>query len=184
MTSNAAMASFMAARMILEELTSRKPEQDIYKASLAECYSADRHHPGASSNPATADLEILEKAKKIQQALIESFPHQPGIQEENGRDHQCARLCLLQRLDYANASRCFEEVQQICQSLLAEIGDGPKPVRLLDLLALAQYNMAAIHEENRQFDTALELSEKSLANRSCARRCASVGNELSGKSRQ
>ena len=39
------------------------------------------------------------------------------------------------RLDYAEAFRCFEEVQQICQSLLSEIGEGPKPVKLLDLLA-------------------------------------------------
>ena len=55
--------------------------------------------------------------------------------------------------------------RQICQSLLAEIGDGPKPVRLLDLMGIAQYNMAAIQEVNGRHDKSLELSEKSLENR-------------------
>ena len=43
---------------------------------------------------------------------------------------------------------------------------GPKPVRLLNLLALGHYNIATIHLENRQYDKALESLKKSLKYRS------------------
>ena len=70
------------------------------------------------------------------------------------------------RLEYADAIRCFEEVQEICQSLLERVTAGPKPVKLLSLLALSHYNIATIHMANGQFDQALESLEKSLKYRS------------------
>ncbi len=70
------------------------------------------------------------------------------------------------RLENDDAFRCFEEVQEICQSLLDQVTAGPKPVRLLSLLAVAHYNIATIHLANGQFDQALESLEKSLKYRS------------------
>ena len=160
----AAMASFVLARAILEKLTSRKPERDTYAASLAECYSAIGITQGQLES-ADSGLQILEKAKKIQQTLIGRSPTDQVYKKRMAEIINALGFVYYKRLDYANESRCFEDVQQICQSLLAEIGDGPKPVRLLDLLGIAQYNMAAIQEVNGQYDKGLELSEKSLAKR-------------------
>ncbi len=161
---NAAMASFMASRMILEELTNRKPEQGFTRRTwpIATRRSASSRGMLESGD---SGLEILEKAKKLQQALMNRFPANTVYRKRMAEIINALSFVYSQRFDYTNASRCFEEVQQICQSLLSEIGEGPKPVRLLDLMALAQYNMAEIHEENRKFAAALELSEKSLANR-------------------
>ena len=69
------------------------------------------------------------------------------------------------RLEQADALRCFEDVRKICESLLAETTSGAKPVKLLDLLSLSHYNIAAVHLQNRQYDIALESLKKSLAYR-------------------
>ena len=158
------MASFVLARSILEKLTSRKPERDAYEASLAECYSAIGITQGQLEF-GDSGLEILEKAKKSQQTLIGRSPTDQVYKKRMAEIINALGFVYYNRLDVANASRCFEEVQQICQSLLAEIGDGPKPVRLLDLMGIAQYNMAAIQEVNGQYAKGLELSEKTLSNR-------------------
>ena len=158
------MASFVLARAFLEKLTSRKPERDPYTASLAECYTAIGITQGQLES-ADSGLDILEKAKKIQQTLIDRSPSNQVYRKRMAEIINALGFVYYKRLDYSNANRCFEEVQQICQSLLAEIGDGPKPVRLLDLMGIAQYNMAATQEVNGQYDKGLELSEKSLANR-------------------
>ncbi len=158
---HAAMTSFIAARSILEKLTSLKPQEESYQASLADCYSeigiTQVHLESGDSA-----LAILEKAKKIQQMLIGRSPTDQTYKKRMAEIINALGFVYYKTLDYTDASRCFEEVQQICQSLLSEIGDGPKPVRLLDLMAIAQYNMALIHVENKQFDKALELFEKSL----------------------
>jgi eukaryotic-like serine/threonine-protein kinase len=161
----AAMASFVPGRAILEKLTSRKPEQEVYQANLADCYSQIGIIQGQLES-GDSGLEILEKAKKIQQTLIGRSLTDQLYKKSLAEIINALGFVYEKRLDYANASRSFEEVQQICQSLLSEIGDSPKPVRLLDLMALAQYNMAIIHGVSKKLDKVpLELFEKSLANR-------------------
>jgi eukaryotic-like serine/threonine-protein kinase len=157
---HAAMTSFIAARSILEKLTSLKPQEESYQASLADCYSEIGITQGHLESGGSA-LAILEKAKKIQQMLIGRSPTDQTYKKRMAEIINALGFFYYKTLDYTDASRCFEEVPQICQSLLSEIGDGPKRVRLLDLIAIAQYNMALIHVENKQFDKALELFEKS-----------------------
>ena len=125
---------------------------------------ADRHHPGVS-RIRRRRIGDPRESENDPAGVDRSLSYQPNVQEETGRNHQCPGLCLRKKARLSDAGRCFEDVQQICQSLLAEIGDGTKPVRLLDLLAIAQFNMAIIHAENKQFDKALELFEKSLEHR-------------------
>src|SRR5262249_48000220 len=69
------------------------------------------------------------------------------------------------RLEYAAALSSFEEVRGICRTLLEQTTSGPKPVDLLDLLVLANYNIATVHIANKEFDKALEPFEKSLESR-------------------
>jgi tetratricopeptide (TPR) repeat protein len=176
---HAAMISFIAARSILKKLTSLKPQEERYQASLADCYSEIGITQGHLESGGSA-LAILEKAKKIQQMLIGRSPTDQTYKKRMAEIINALGFVYYKTLDYTDASRCFEEVQQICQSLVSEIGYGPKPARLLYLMAIAQYNMALIHVENKQFDKALELFEKSLEYRA-ARGNASVGN---GSSRE
>ena len=178
---NAAMASFMAARMILEELTNRKPEQEIYKASLADCFCEIGIIQGHVES-GDSGLEILEKAKKLQQALMNRFPANTVYRKRMAEIINALSFVYSQRFDYANASRCCEEVQQICQSLLSEIGEGqsrqaPRPD-------------GAAQSTWRKFTRKIEslpLPSNCPRNRwRTVERCHSafVGNGLSGKPRQ
>jgi eukaryotic-like serine/threonine-protein kinase len=157
----AAMTSFVPARAILEKLTSRKPEQEIYQANLADCYSWIGITQGQLES-GDSGLEILEKARKIQQTLIGRSPADTLYKKRMAEIINALGFVRFMRNDYTAAFDLFEEVEQICQAVLSEIGEGPKPVRLLDLMALAQYNMAIIHGVNKQFAEALESYEKSL----------------------
>jgi len=158
---HAAMASYTAARAILEKLTGRKPDQESYLTSLADCYSEIGITQGHLES-GDSGLAILEKAKKIQQKLIGRSPTEKVNKARLAEIINALGLVRFMRNDYNAAFGLFAEVQQICQFLLSEIREGPKPVRFLNLMALAQYNMAQIQGLNGQFDKALESFEKSL----------------------
>ena len=161
---HAAMASYAPARAILEELTAREPMREIYLASLADCYLEVGITQGQLQS-GDSGLDTLEKAKKIQQALIGRSPTDQVYRKRLAEIFSGLGFVRFMKEDYTAAFGFFEEVQQICQSLLSEIGNGPKPVRLLDLMALAHYNMGVIHGVNKQFAKALESYEKSLEHR-------------------
>ena len=60
----------------------------------------------------------------------------------------------------------FRETQRICQSLLDGVTVGPKPVHILDLLAISHYNIAAMQRETGQLEEGLQSFERSLEYRS------------------
>ena len=66
------------------------------------------------------------------------------------------------RPDDAAALKAFEQVEQICKSLLDRITAGPKPVSLLDLEALAHYNIGTTYLRMKQTEQALASFEQSL----------------------
>ena len=66
------------------------------------------------------------------------------------------------RIDFPAAIDCFQQVQEICLSLMSEITEGPKPVKLLNLLALSHYNVASMQVTDKHLDKAFESFEKSL----------------------
>ena len=106
------------------------------------------------------------KARAIQQRLITQYPEEIQYRQRMAEIINVLGFVYSKRLQYADAIHCFEAVQEICQSLLARVSAGPKPVKLLNLLALSHYNIATIHIVNREFDQALVSLEKSLKYRS------------------
>ena len=89
----------------------------------------------STSDPAGVDRPISGERSSYRQRLAEII--------------NVLGFVYSKRLDNADAIRCFEEVQEICQSLLDQVTAGPKPVKLLDLLALSHYNIATIHYGER-----------------------------------
>ena len=50
------------------------------------------------------------------------------------------------------ALKSFREVQNICLTLLEQVRVGPKPLWILNLLALSHSNIGSIQEEKREFE--------------------------------
>jgi serine/threonine-protein kinase len=160
-----AMTSFNQARAILEPLAARYSDLAAYQSRLADCYSEIGIIQG-KLQAGDRGLASLEKARAIQQHLIDRYPSETKYRQRLAEIINVLGFVYGKRLDNADAIRCFEEVQKICQSLLDHVTDGPKPVKLLDLLALSHYNIATIRVASGQFDLALDSLEKSLEYRS------------------
>jgi len=160
-----AMTSFNQARAVLEPLAARDLDPALYQSRLADCYSEIGIIQGRLES-GDQGLDSLEKARAIQQALIARYPGEIRYRQRLAEMINVLGFVYSKRLDYAEAIRSFEEVRGICQSLLEQVTAGPKPVKLLDLLALSHYNVATVHVANRQFDQALESFEKALRYRS------------------
>ena len=148
------------ARTILEPLAARHLDLAAYQLRLADCYSEIGIIQG-NLQSGDQGLDSLEKARAIQQGLIGRYPADTRYRQRLAEIINVLGFVYSKRLDNAAAIGCFEEVQEICQSLLEQVTAGPKPVKLLSLLALSHYNIAAIHMANGQFDQALESLEKS-----------------------
>jgi serine/threonine protein kinase len=160
-----ALTSFNQAREILNPLAARHPNLAPYQSSLADCFSEIGIIQGKLQS-GDQGLDSLEKASAIEHGLIDRYPAEIRYRKRLAEIINVLGFVYYKRLDYADAYRCFEEVLQICQSLLDQVTAGPKPVNVLSLLALAHYNIAAIHLAQRQYDTALRSLEKSLKYRS------------------
>ena len=64
--------------------------------------------------------------------------------------------------NYDEAIKSFREVQNICRTVSKQVTVGPKPLWLLNLMALSHYNIGSIHQEKREFAEALKSFEQSL----------------------
>ncbi len=160
-----AMRSFDQARAILGPLAARHADLASDQARLADCYSEIGIIQGKLQS-GDQGLKSLAKASAIQRVLIGRYPAEIRYRQRLAEIINVQGFVFSIRLEHSEAIRCFEEVQKICQSLLDQVTTGPKPVKLLDLLALSHYNIATIHVAKRQFDKALESLEKSLKYRS------------------
>jgi eukaryotic-like serine/threonine-protein kinase len=168
-----AMASLNQARALLEKVAGRRPQLASDQSRLANCYSEIGKLQGYLESE-DHGLEMLQKAMAIQRQLISQQPGDSAKRKRlaemiNGLGH-----FYFKRTDFPAAIRCFQQVQEICVSLLDEITDGPKPVQLLDLLALSHYNIATMQLINKEKEKALESFEKSLEYR-----CVLVGSHPS-----
>jgi len=160
-----AMKSLTKARAILEPLESRHPDFMPYQSSLGECYSRIGMIQSRTDS-GDRGLEILEKAKAIQQSLIGRAPANIAYRNSLAETINVLGVVYFKRHDLPAALRSFQEAHDVCQSLLEGITPGPKPVRLLDLLALSHYNIAVIQEQKGQLDEALKSFQQSLEYRS------------------
>ena len=97
--------------------------------------------------------------------MIERFPDDIGYQTGLAEIFNELGYVYYKRLDYPDALAAFQEVQQICHSLLEQIKSGPKPVRVLDWLARSYYNMATIQLRLDQKEPAIRSLEQSLRHR-------------------
>jgi serine/threonine-protein kinase len=157
----AAMTSLGKARVLLEPLSIEHPEVASYQASLAECYSEIGFLQGRLKSP-DRGLDMLEKARAAQQRLIDRYPGQPVYQQKLAEFTIAFGVVHFEQRDFPAALRSFQEVRSLCQSLLDGVSTGPKPVRLLDLLAISYYNISVSEVQKGQFDAALKSFEKSL----------------------
>ncbi len=159
-----AMASLQEARTILEPLAARHLDPANDRARLADCYSEIGAIQGKLES-GDQGLEILQKARAIQQELCDRHPGENSYRQKLAEFINVLGYVYTQRRAYVDAIRCFEEAQGICQSLLDQASSGPKPVKLLNMLALTHYNICTAHIQNLRYDKALESLEKSLVYR-------------------
>jgi serine/threonine protein kinase len=156
-----AMTSLNQALAIFEPLGARYPGPELYQSRLADCYSEIGIIQGTLQS-GDQGLYNLEKARTIQQALIARYPADSRYRQRLAELINVLGFVYHRRHEFANARPCFEEVQEICQSLLAQVNGGPKPLKLLDLLALAHYNIGTIQVAQGQYQDALDSLERSL----------------------
>ncbi len=158
----AAMTSLTRARDLLESLAREHPDVASYTASLAKCYMRIGINQGVLKSLDQA-LSTLEKARTIQERLIARLPGRTADQQLLAEIFLATGTLFYERHDDSAALRSFQESQRICRLLLDGISTGPRPVRLLDLLAISYYNIATIQrndghneEASRSFGRSLE----------------------------
>jgi serine/threonine-protein kinase len=161
---NSALKSLDRARTILEPLAASHPSAQAYEFSLAECYSGI----GIAQSELKSDdqgLGMLQRAMAMQQSLLAQAPDNLAYQKSLAQMTNSLGTVYDKRNDLASALRSFQEVRDVCQSLLDRIETGPKPDMLVNLLALSLYNIGAIEWEDHHVEAALRAFEQSLAHR-------------------
>ena len=156
-----AMDSFNKARSILEKVAGRHPLSIDDQACLANCYAEIGLLQG-SLESGNQGLEMLEKATAMQERLIGRGPGDLARREKLAEYITDVGFVYFKRHDFPAAIRAFQQVQELCLSLINEITDGPTPVKLLSLLSLSHYNVATMHVAQKQNEKALQSFEKSL----------------------
>jgi serine/threonine-protein kinase len=160
----AAMQSLSQSRAILERLAESHPSITSYRSSLAQCYIEIGIVHARLERPEES-LAIHEKARAIQHDLINRFPDVLSYRQSLAENINAIGYAHYKRLDYRGALRAFHEVADTCQSIMKQQTHGPKPVWLLNLLALAQYNIGSIHKEMGDVEHALRELERALGYR-------------------
>jgi len=161
----AAMKSLSQARAILERLTAANPIEAHYLSSLAGCY-AEIGIVQAKLEQSGNSLVILEKAKAIQQGLIDRFPDKLSHQKSLAEIKNVLGYAYYRQHDNSAALKSFEEVEKICQAISKQATSGPRPVWLMNLLALARNNIAEIYKASGELEKAIGSFEQSIASRS------------------
>jgi serine/threonine protein kinase/tetratricopeptide (TPR) repeat protein len=160
-----ATKSLTRARAMLEPLAAGHPLEPRYQSRLADCYSeiastlARREQSGDS-------LVLLERARDIDKDLINRYPDKLAHQKSLAEITNVLGYAYFRLGNNDDAINSFRDVQSICQSVLKQVTVGPKPLWLLNLLALSHSNIAAIQKERREFADALKSLERSLDYRS------------------
>ena len=140
------MKSLDRARAILEPLAAANPLAARYQSSLADCYSeiasvqARREQSGES-------LALLEKARAIEKGLIDRYPDQHAYQKSLAEITNVLGYAYYKTGNNDEALQSFREVQDICLTVSKQVTVGPKPLWLLNLLALSHSNIGCDPQE-------------------------------------
>ena len=156
-----AMKSFDEARGILEAIAGRHTLVAADQSRLANCYAEIGTMQGKLES-GDHGLEMLEKAKAIQLQLIGHGAGDFARRVRLAEMINALGFVYFKRIDFPAAIDCFQQVREICLGLMDEITEGPKPVKLLNLLALSHYNVASMQVTDKHLDKAFESFEKSL----------------------
>jgi serine/threonine-protein kinase len=160
-----ATQSLVRARELLEPLASANPPEARDQSSLADCYSEIASIQARRAHSAEG-MVLLEKARAIEQDLIGRYPDKLVYQKSLAEITNVLGFAYYKLGKHDEALKSFREVQSTCQSISKQITAGPKPLWLLNLLALSYSNIASIQLENRRFADSLEAFEQSLVFRS------------------
>ncbi len=153
------------AHAILEPLARRNAQAPLFQANLADCLTTLGLVRADLESPDEA-LATLQKARVIRERLVKRSPNDIAYQTSLAEVINNLGYVYYTRLDYPAALHAFQEMQEICQSLLTQIPYGPKPVRVLDWLARSYYNKATIQLRLDQNEQSLRSLEQSLEYRS------------------
>jgi serine/threonine protein kinase len=156
-----AMTSFNEARAILEDIAGRHTIVAADQSRLANCYE-EIGVMQAKLESGDHGLAMLDKAKAIQLQLIGQGTGDFARRVRLAEMINALGFVYYKRIDFPAAIDCFQQVQEICMSLVGEITEGPKPVKLLSLLALSHYNVGSMQVTDKHLDKAFESFEKSL----------------------
>jgi serine/threonine protein kinase/tetratricopeptide (TPR) repeat protein len=160
-----AMISLTRARDLLSPLAEARPNVPSYATTLAACYM----RIGIVQNELKAfdqALASLEQAKTTQERAIARDSGRPGAELMLAEITLVMGNLSYERREYSAALRSFQEVHGICQLLLDNVAAGPKPIRVLDLLAISHYNSGAIQMKLGRTEEGLQSFERSLEYRS------------------
>ena len=156
-----ATRSLTRARAMLEPLAAANPLAARYQSSLADCYSEIASTQARQEHSADS-LVLLEKAKAIESGLIERYPDKHVYQKSLAEITNVLGYAYYKLGNNEDAIKSFREVQSICLTILKQVTVGPRPLWLLNLLALSHSNIASIHQDRREFDEALKSFEQTL----------------------
>jgi tetratricopeptide (TPR) repeat protein len=156
------ISSMGRARALLEPLEAKQPETAEYESSLAQCYWAMGKVQAELLQSLAQARELFERAEAIQRRLIARDPGNSRVQQSLAETLYSQGVIAFRRHDNSAALRHFQEVERISQSLLDRVTVGPKPVRLLDLLAISQFSIGSIEVQQGHGEAALESNARSL----------------------
>jgi eukaryotic-like serine/threonine-protein kinase len=159
-----AMRDLSQSRIILEPLAKQFPAVAAYRSSLALCFIEIGIIHARLEQPEES-LAIHEKARAIQQDLIRQSPDKLSYQRSLAENINAIGYAHYKRLDYLAAMQAFHDVVNTCQSIMDQQTHGPKPVWLLNLLALGQYNIGSIDKEMGNIEKALPSLERATGYR-------------------
>jgi serine/threonine protein kinase len=160
-----ALTSLNRARELLAALAKENPGVPSYSAGLAVCYMRIGIVQGNLKALDEAQA-ALERAKTIQEGVIGRVRDETFAEQKLAEITMAMGILSYERKQLDAALQSFKEVRQISQTLLDRVTDSAKPVEILDLIAIAHYDIAAIQIAQGNSKEGLESFHRSLEYRS------------------
>ena len=84
--------------------------------------------------------------------MINRYPDKHAYQKSLAEITNVLGYAYYRQGNNDEAIKSFREVQNICRTVSKQVTVGPKPLWLLNLLALSHSNIGSIHQEKREFE--------------------------------
>ena len=129
-----ALGTLGRSNEILARLWQENPTEPRYQSNLADCYSEIGIAHARLDEP-DESLAIHEKARAIQQGLIDRYPENLAYKKGLAENLNAIGFAYYSRYssgtreDKTAALKTFHDVQEFCQALLKEVSYGTEPRR-------------------------------------------------------